>query len=158
MLKWLDFSLAEKMLEKYIWKCEQYLLYTLKSLLVTAGWIPRWTVCLLRYTKGLLRWGWGRNNWKLRHARIQRGTGVRTPWDLPEVGSCVDVWWVGEGVQRFLSYYFFDSLRSPLLWNKCLKNLNHFQVQNIIFSPRSSYKISGIHSGFHECAFSCYFV
>ena len=57
---------------------------------------------------------------KLNHARIQSGgPGVRTPpppipWDLSEVGSCVHIWWVGEGVQRlFLSYsYNFFLARS----------------------------------------------
>ena len=36
-----------------------------------------------------------------------RGSGPPPPWDLSEVGSCVEAWWVGEGVQRlFLPYYF----------------------------------------------------
>ena len=39
--------------------------------------------------------------------------GVRKPpppWDLSEMGSGVDIWWIGEGVQRLLlsySYIFF---------------------------------------------------
>ena len=36
-----------------------------------------------------------------------------SPWDLSEVGSCVDIWWVLEGVQRlFLSYLYFFLARS----------------------------------------------
>ena len=36
------------------------------------------------------------------HARMQKGRGGGGPdppptWDLSEIGSCVDVWWVGEG-------------------------------------------------------------
>ena len=41
------------------------------------------------------------------------GPGVRTPppppWDLSEVGSCVDIWWVRERVQRlfYLTFIIF---------------------------------------------------
>ena len=56
-------------------------------------------------------------------ARIQRGgggTGVRNPppppWDFPETGSCVEAWWVGEGVQRLFSLYYY--LRSPVLYKR----------------------------------------
>ena len=47
---------------------------------------------------------WDRNIHQ--QARIQRGggPGVRTPWDLSEVGSCVEAWWVGE--ELFLPYYY----------------------------------------------------
>ena len=42
------------------------------------------------------------------------------PWDLSEVGSCVEVWLVGEEVQRLClpdHYQFFSgSLRSPVLY------------------------------------------
>ena len=44
------------------------------------------------------------------------------PWDLSEVGSCVEAWWVGEGVQRLFSLYYFQffsgSLRSPVLYKR----------------------------------------
>ena len=56
-------------------------------------------------------------------ARIQRGdTGSGTPppppWDLSELGSCVEALWVGEGVQRlFLPYYYqFFSARFARQW------------------------------------------
>ena len=42
--------------------------------------------------------------------RRSRGeTGVRTPCDLSEVGSCFDVWWVGEGAKGcfYLIFIFF---------------------------------------------------
>ena len=46
------------------------------------------------------------NDWQ---ARIQRGDrGSRPPWDLSEVGSCVEAWWVGEGVQRLFSRYYYQ--------------------------------------------------
>ena len=50
------------------------------------------------------------------------GPGVRTPplpRNLSEVGSCVEAWWVGEGVKRLLlpyNYFFSGSLRSPILY------------------------------------------
>ena len=50
-------------------------------------------------------------HFKIQTKKCMRGSrgggGFRTPWDLTEVGSYVDVWWVGEGVQRlFLSCYY----------------------------------------------------
>ena len=38
----------------------------------------------------------------VKQARIQRGGGnpAPPPWDLSKVGSCEEVWLVGEGVQR----------------------------------------------------------
>ena len=63
--------------------------------------------------------------WKLygmRRFRGGGGPGVRNLppllCDLSEVGSCVDVWWVWEGVQSlFLSYYIFSGwICSPVLY------------------------------------------
>ena len=47
--------------------------------------------------------------------------GPEPPWDLSEVGSCVEAWWVGGvGVQRLFSpnykQFFSGSLRSPVLY------------------------------------------
>ena len=60
------------------------------------------------------------------------GEGVRNPlplpppppWDLSEVGSCVDIWWVGEGVHIlfYLTFIFFfwlaplASIHSVNIW------------------------------------------
>ena len=52
--------------------------------------------------------------------RVSRGGGggpdpPPPPWDFSEVGSCVDIWWVGEGVQRlFLSYFHIFFWIAPL--------------------------------------------
>ena len=47
---------------------------------------------------------------RIASADPEGGPGVRTPpppWDLSEAGSCVEVWWVGEGVPRLcLPYYY----------------------------------------------------
>ena len=80
------------------------------------------------------------------------------PRNLSEVGYCVDVWLVGEGVQMlFLSYYYNFFLarfvRQYYRKSKCLKNSNHFQVP----SPFSQIVIHAI-SGFYESAFSCLFL
>ena len=34
------------------------------------------------------------------------GSEPPRPCDLSEVGSCVEMWWVGEGVQRLFSLYY----------------------------------------------------
>ena len=66
--------------------------------------------------------------------------GPDPPWDLSEVGSCVEVWWVGEGVQRlFLPYYnqfFSGSLRSPILY----KHITYIHTSkfNLVFSMERS--------------------
>ena len=54
------------------------------------------------------------------------------PLDLSDVGSCVEAWWVGEGVQRlFLPYHsiqiFSGSLRLPVLYKHYM--YTYFQVQ-----------------------------
>ena len=68
------------------------------------------------------------------------------PWDLSEVGSCMEVWWVREGVQRlFLSFYYnfflarFARQYYTYKIQQRLKTPNHFQVQRFILSARSLY-------------------
>ena len=86
--------------------------------------------------------------------------GSRPPpplWDFSEVGSCVDIWWVWEGVRGvfFLSYFYFFLARSARQYSKhCkyLKNPNHFQVQRVI----PSLVIHTIH-GFMKVLFPCLF-
>ena len=42
-------------------------------------------------------------------AQFQRGDrGSGPPWDLSEVGSSVEDWWVGEGVQRLFLPHFYQ--------------------------------------------------
>ena len=70
------------------------------------------------------------------------GSPDPTPWDLSEVGSFVDVWWVGAGVQRLFLTYFILLLYFFLFYikmYKCLKNPNHFQVQRVIPSERHTF-------------------
>ena len=65
-----------------------------------------------------------------------RGSGPPPPWDLSEVGSCVEAWWVhvGEGVQRLFSTYYYQifsgSLRTPALY-KCITYIHtsKFNIQ-----------------------------
>ena len=97
------------------------------------------------------------------HARIQRGggdRGSRPPWDLSEVGSCVDVWWVGEGVQGlFLSYYYNFFLasfaRHYYTQSKCLEYLSVITSKFQVPSLKSSYTRS---LTFIKVHFNVYFV
>ena len=54
----------------------------------------------------------------MRGSRGGGGTGgPDPPWDLSDVGSCVDVWWVGEGSKgcfHLILIFFSGSLRSPV--------------------------------------------
>ena len=68
------------------------------------------------------------------------------PWDLSEVGSCVEFWWVGEGVQRLFLSYFEDFFYHTKC--KYLKNPNHFQVSNP-FSRHTHYPWLPWKSNFH---------
>ena len=80
-------------------------------------------------------------------ARIQRGGtgGPDPPWDLSEVGSCVEVWWIVEGVQRLcLPYYhqfFSGSLRSPILYKHITYiHTSKFNVHPFLYFPYPTYK------------------
>ena len=98
------------------------------------------------------------------HAQIQRGGGVRPPpWDLSEVGSFVDVGWVGQGgggskscfylIRNFLARSLVSYIEDLFL-----KNPNHFQVQKGTSSPSSSYAQSFVFiPGLHANAFRCLF-
>ena len=57
--------------------------------------------------------------------------GPDPPWDLSEVGSCVEVWWIGEGVQRLcLPYYcHFFWLASLASIIQTYYMYTYFQVQ-----------------------------
>ena len=70
------------------------------------------------------------------YSRLKRGSrwGADPSWDLSEMGYCVEVWYVGEGVQLlflpFFSYYYHFLLRSPVLYKHitCIHN-SKFNVQ-----------------------------
>ena len=87
-------------------------------------WKNQKTWCLLHGWKLEIFKRCSSNSFEFVSKRGSRGGGTGgpdpPPWDLSEVGSCVEAWWVGEGVQRlFLPYYshfFFGSLRSPVLY------------------------------------------
>ena len=90
------------------------------------------------------------------YKRGSRGGGDRgsgpppPPWDLSEVGSCVEVWWVGEGVQRLFSTYLFTfffwlaSLAS--IYTKRITYIHtlYFQVQYSVWNghPFSIFPLS----------------
>ena len=60
------------------------------------------------------------------------GTGGPDPlWDLSEVGSFVEAWWVGEGVQRLFSLYYYQYFLARFarqFYTNILHN-TYFQVQ-----------------------------
>ena len=80
-----------------------------------------------------------------------RGSGSPPPpWDFSEVGSCVDIWWVGEGVQRlFLSYFynFFFIMHSVNIWK--LRITSKFKM---VIRSHVMHTIAG----FHESATSMF--
>ena len=68
----------------------------------------------LTRTSSFLGFLWVCLNYVRRGIQFKRGsrggTGVRTPpppWDLSEVWSCVEAWWVWEGVQQFFLPYYY---------------------------------------------------
>ena len=86
-----------------------------------------------------------------------RGGGFRTPpppWDLSEVGSCVDIWWVGEGVQR-LFLFFFLARSAHQFYTQCkyLKKKSESLASSKRISPSPV-----IHTipGFHESTISMF--
>ena len=86
-------------------------------------------------------------------ARIQRGgdrgSGPPPPWDLSEVGACVEDWWVGEGIQQlFLPYYYqFFSARFArqyytnivLVYTYYKLNVQYGTVTISLYSPYPNY-------------------
>ena len=85
-----------------------------------------------------------------------RGSRTPPPPDLSEVGSCVDVYWVREGVQRlFLSYYY------NFFWLASLAKLSikhRVNVWKILITSKSLLPDRHKHTpGFHERAFPCLF-
>ena len=105
------------------------------------------------------------------HSHIKRGSrggdrGSRPPpWDLSEVGSCVEAWWVGEGVQRLFSLYYYQFFLARFARKYYTKVLHIYILSSSIFShPFSIFPLSLMKriqltiSCFHERAssyFSC---
>ena len=92
-----------------------------------------------------------------------RGSGP-PPWDLSEVGSCVEAWWVGEGIQWLFSLYyylFFFWLASLASIIQTYYIYTYFQVQYSLWNghpfsilPLSLWKESNIHeraSSYFSC-------
>ena len=82
--------------------------------------------------------------------------GPDPPWDLSEVGSCVDIWWVGEGVQMLFSSYFYrffwlaplaSIIHSENIWK--IRITSKFEI--VIRSP-----VMHTIAGFHESAISIF--
>ena len=70
-----------------------------------------------------------------------RGSGP-LPWDLSEVGSCVEAWCVGEGAQRlFLPYYYllFFWLASLPVLLQTYYMYTYFQVQCSVWNGHPFY-------------------
>ena len=57
-----------------------------------------------------------------------RGSGP-PPWHLSEVGSCVEVWWVGEGVQRLCLPYYCNFFLAHFARQYYTNIYTYFQVQ-----------------------------
>ena len=86
--------------------------------------------------------------------------GVPPPLDLSEVWSCMDVWWVWEGVLRwfYLTLIIFFRLVSPV------SNIHRVNVRQILISSKikghgtvNPYIIQFTIPGFHESAFPLLF-
>ena len=91
------------------------------------------------------------------HAQIRvGGPGAPPPLDLSEVGSCMDFWWIWEGVLRwfYLTLFIFVRLVSPV------SNIHRVNIWKILIT--SKFKGHGTVNpdiiqftipGFHESAF-----
>ena len=79
------------------------------------------------------------------------GPDTPPPWDLSEVGSCVEAWWVGEEVQRLFYLtviFFFASLanllrsmfimeQSSFLYISCFQTMKRIQISILCFYERA---------------------
>ena len=140
-------------------------------------WVPKvLSFSYIHYFKSLFRLKW---NLPFQMCLILRdsvyiacadpeGGGGGNP-DPPKICQRWGLVWMFDGSERgsngcfnLTIIFFSGSLRSPIFYicqySNCLINHNHFQVQRVISSPRSSYaRFLAFIYGFHKSAFRCLF-